>query len=518
MEMLHRLPGYAVAGHAARTIEAMVRTAVGRCRCCITTRPSFARAAALRAASVLAIGHPTIPAVALIPLVLWSVGALGVPRPAAPLLVTVGDVTDTTAALWVRGPRAAPTTVELLGGDGTVSRTVAIEPSEARDLTGRASIGALAPGTRYQYRVRAGGSTVTGRFVTAPPADRTLPLRLAWSADLGARGFCRHTDTGYVVFDAMAARRPDRFLFLGDTIYADHRCRGNAVAPGGDFVARTLSGFHAKHRYNREDPALQRFLRDTAVWVTWDDHEVRSNFAGPAESLMPVGRQAFLDYWPIDAPPGDATRLYRRFRHGTLAEIFILDTRQYRTENCHRDGPDKTMLGHRQRQWLIEGLAASRAVWKLVASSVPLSIPKAWPCGDSWAPRDLGLLATGFAWERDAILLAARRHGVANVVFLAGDVHFALVAAHEPWPGFRVHELIAGPLAARPERARPPDGTLGSRVLFSAEGVATFGELEIDANGLTARILDGAGAVLATERLAPMGDAEVGLLEGRSHR
>jgi hypothetical protein len=92
---------------------------------------------------------------------------------------------------------------------------------------------------------------------------------------------------------------------------------------------------------------------------------------------------------------------------------------------------------------------------------------------------------------------------VANVVFLAGDVHFALLAEHEPWPGFRVHELIAGPLAARPQRPRPPDGTLGSRVLFAAGGVATFGEVDVDVAGLTARIFDGEGSLLATERLRP---------------
>ncbi|MGH7481775.1 MAG: alkaline phosphatase D family protein, partial [Longimicrobiales bacterium] len=327
-------------------------------------------------------------AVALIGLGLWSFGASGAGPPASELLVTVGDVTDTTAVLWVRGPRAAPVGVELTSGDSASRRSLVIEPSLQRDLTGRAKLSALTPGTRYEYRVHASGVAVTGHFVTAPPPDRAAPLRLLWSADVGARGFCRRIDVGYAVFEAMASRRPDRFLLLGDTIYADHRCPGDDVVPGADFVAQALSGFHAKHRYNREDAAVRRFLERTAVWVTWDDHDVRSNFAGPAERLMPVGRQAFLDYWPIDAPPDDATRLYRRFRHGSVAEIFILDTRQYRSENCRRDGPDKTLLGDRQRLWLVEGLATSSAVWKLVASSVPLSITKAWPCGDSWASYD----------------------------------------------------------------------------------------------------------------------------------
>ncbi|HEY7649661.1 MAG TPA: alkaline phosphatase D family protein [Methylomirabilota bacterium] len=418
--------------------------------------------------------------------------------------MTVGDVTDTTAVLWVRSATPDPVAVELTGGGNSSPRALSITPSPQRDLTGRARLEALAPATRYEYRARAGDAALTGHFVTAPPADHVAPLRLLWSGDLGAGGFCRRTDAGYTIFQAMTSRRPDRFLFLGDTIYADHRCAGDGIVPGAEFVASTLAEFHAKHRYNREDAWVRRFLESTAVWATWDDHEVRNDFAGPTQPLMRQGRQAFVDYWPIDAPPGDATRLYRRFRHGALAEVFLLDTRQYRSANCEFDGPDKTLLGDRQRRWLVDRLAASSAVWKIVVSTVPLSIITSWPCGDSWASHDALVLSTGFARERDEILRELRDRGVANLVVLAGDVHFALLAAHEPWPGFRFHELIAGPLAAQPRRARSPDGTLGSRVLFSAGGVATFGELDIDPDGLTTRIFDGAGALLAVERLAPI--------------
>ena len=454
----------------------------------------------MRAGATLRIA---VAAVGSLSLVLWSVGAPGAPGRAPELLVTVADVTDTSAVLWAREPTAAPIAVEITSEADGARRTLVIEPSADRDLTGQARIGALAPGTRYEYCLQSSNSAVGGEFVTAPAADRAAPLRLLWSADLGGRGFCRRADAGYAIFDAMAARRPDRFLFLGDTIYADRRCTGDGVVPGAEFVARTLPEFHARHRYNREDPAVQRLLRRTAVWATWDDHDVRGNFSGSAQSLMPVGRQAFIDYWAVDAPSGDANRLYRSFRHGTLAELFILDTRQYRSANCARDGLDKTMLGERQRRWLIDGLAASQAVWKLVASSVPLSITKAWPCGDSWASRELLLFSTGFARERDSILSDLARRGVTNLVFLVADVHFALFAVHEPSPGFRFHELVAGPLAARPRRARPPDGTLRSAVLSSAGRVPTFGELDIDAHGLTARIIDGGGTVLATERLTP---------------
>jgi phosphodiesterase/alkaline phosphatase D-like protein len=35
---------------------------------------------------------------------------------------------------------------------------------------------------------------------------------------------------------------------------------------------------------------------------------------------------------------------------GALLEIFVLDTRQYRSRNWKRDGPDQTMLAASQRE------------------------------------------------------------------------------------------------------------------------------------------------------------------------
>jgi alkaline phosphatase D len=61
-------------------------------------------------------------------------------------------------------------------------------------------------------------------------------------------------------------------------------------------------------------------------------------------------------------------------------ELFILDTRQYRSRNSEPDGPGKSMLGETQRRWLLDGLAASDAVWKVVVTSVTLSVPTGRVC------------------------------------------------------------------------------------------------------------------------------------------
>src|SRR4029450_10265084 len=116
-----------------------------------------------------------------------------------------------------------------------------------------------------------------------------------------------------------------------------------------------------------------------------DDHDVHANFAGPSEPLMEPARRAFIDYFPIQPPREEPGRLYRKFRWGALLEIFILDTRQYRTPGSRPDGPGKPMLGATQRRWLIEAVSGSSAVWKVVVSSVPLSVPTGGRAPASWS-------------------------------------------------------------------------------------------------------------------------------------
>jgi len=444
----------------------------------------------------------------LIGIALLAVAASVAAAAAPAVLVAVGDVTPTSAVLWVRGAGAGRVTIAYgpAGSPPTSTASVAVTP--ATDLTGQVMLSGLAPATRHAYRVQSNGVTADGEFVTAPSPEALARVRFVWSGDLGGGKFCRSIESGYKIFRAMATSRPDFFLFVGDTIYADHRCGGPDVVAGADFVATTLGGYHGKHRYNREDPAAAAFYASTVVLPIWDDHEVRNDFSGPSDPLMTLGRQAFLDYWPIVRPTEEPGRLYRRFQWGRLLDVFILDTRQYRSSNRDPDGPGKTMLGGAQRRWLIDGVTASSATWKVIVSSVPLSVPTGPATAhDSWSnasvfgvPEDN---TTGFAFERDLIVRALRDRAVKNVVFVAADVHYAELIRHQPTSSFSFHEFIAGPLSATQGRPRPLDQGLNPRSLFARGGVNNFGEITVDRDLLTVRIIDDDGATLFTHAIGP---------------
>lgn len=439
------------------------------------------------------------------------------------LLITVGEVTDTVAVLWVRGVAWGPVAVRYrplpspVDPETTATSTAAATPqdpppetqaeirvSPSRNLTGKLALQPLQPATRYRYTVSQNNDEVTGEFVTAPSPTVSAPVRFTWSSDLGGRGYCRAGPDGYPIFRTMARRPVDFFLFVGDTIYADQVCGDGPHLGGYDFVARRPADFWAKHRYNREDPAVQAYFRGTSVYAIWDDHEVRDDFSGPGEPLMDAGRQAFLDYFPIRPPREEPGRLYRRFRWGARLELFILDTRQYRSPNTAPDGPAKTMLGAPQKRWLLDAVGASTATWKVVISSVPLSVPTGGRGNhDSWSnanllgvPEERG---TGFAVERDAILRTLRQRGVKNLVFITADVRHAEIIQHRPTPEWSFYELIAGPLSAALGKPQPLDAALNPRSLWSLGGVPNYGEITIDDTGMVVRVLDGAGQVRFTQ-------------------
>ena len=200
----------------------------------------------------------------------------------------------------------------------------------------------------------------------------------------------------------------------------------------------------------------------------------------------------------------------------------MLDTRQYRDANGAEDSATrpKTMLGREQLTWLNERLAASDATWKVVVSSVPISIPTGFPAAngrDGWANFDQ---TTGFEHELLQILRGAADRGD-RMVWITTDVHFAEAFRYRPFadePGFVVHELVTGPLNAGIFPIRDVDSTLSPEVLSfygpaSASDVTTwseakrwfnFGTLEVAPDGaLTAGIVTTAGDRVFTLRLGP---------------
>jgi alkaline phosphatase D len=453
-------------------------------------------------------------------------GAVAAAESGGPTLthgIVVGDVTAHSAVLWARADREGTLAVHLSGGKH--KGTARLRFSAADDYTGQVVLNGLRPDTTYRYEL----GSMRGSFETAPKASDAEDIRLAFGGDVAGQNVCRDANEGFPIMDTIRRAKPDLFVGLGDMIYADNACDpvgryGNQQVPGGFGPAVDLPSFWAHWRYSRADTASQRLLASTGYVGVWDDHEVVNDFGPlsdtrstppytPGVHLLPIGLDAFLDYTPIAVAQNTPKRLYRSLRWGKQVELFVLDTRQYRDANIASDSPDrpKTMLGREQLTWLKDSLAASDATWKVIVSSVPMSIPTGFPPTngrDGWANFDQ---TTGFEQELLDILGFMERSGIRNTIWITTDVHFAEAFRYRPFPSnpsFVVYELATGPLNAGIFPIRDFDSTLNPEVLTfygppTAEAVTTwteakhwlnFGTLDFARNGtLTAGIVNTAG-------------------------
>lgn len=287
----------------------------------------------------------------------------------------------------------------------------------------------------YRFEVGAHRSAV-GRARTLPKAGASTDhFVLAVTS-------CQRYEHGYFASHRYLAAEADvdLVLFLGDYIYEypdsdEERNLRHDLTPS----PRTLDEYRLRHAFYKTDPDLQAgHLR--CPWVTiWDDHEVENGYAGSvtaAENPTSFARrvaayQAYWEHLPLrGAPPVEGVfQLYRDLVIGDLAQVFMLDTRQYRTVSpCGQIGSecpanvDSDILGPAQEAWLTGGLASSTARWKVLGNQVVFAeMPLV--AFDGAAPLYNYDQWDGYPSSREAVLNAIRDHDVDNFLIVSGDVH-----------------------------------------------------------------------------------------------
>jgi hypothetical protein len=205
------------------------------------------------------------------------------------------------------------------------------------------------------------------------------------------------------IFDQLAARRPDVFVWQGDLNYPD------TLGP----LAQTVPGYAGIWRDFLANPRLSPILERAAFAAQRDDHDYGVQDANSA-NLVPWG----LAPWEALVEP----RPHYRFKAG-LAEFWVLDQRRFKSDPRAPDTPDKTLLGQRQRRWLLQSLADSRAPFKVICSPCTLAPLAANQRDGSWA--------TGFTAERDLLLRHIRQRVTGRTVFVTGDTHWTMVYERE---------------------------------------------------------------------------------------
>jgi len=368
--------------------------------------------------------------------------------------VASGEPSARAVTLWSRLATDRPRSgAELIvaedeGFERVVARSV-VPTGRGINGTLKARVGGLEPRTEYFYKWISGtDESDTGRTLTAPAAGSNETLRIGVSS-------CQNFPFGFYppMRDAVE-RGVDLKLFLGDYMYETAR---NGPVRRDPIAATDLASYREKYRLNRSDPALRELHRLVPMAHIWDDHEVTDNYNETAESQQDetdqtnpgqarqvaelrqrtFGYRAAFEWLPRMTEPTERHRIYRKLSYGGLLDIFLLDTRQYRTGNgsvrgsaVQDSGPGSRLLNPRQMAWLRRGLRESTAKWKLIAQQVVVATiyydgavvqnPDAWD---------------GHQDERDLLLddIAGANGGdpIDNVVWITGDVH-AFIANQLP--------------------------------------------------------------------------------------
>ena len=488
-------------------------------------------------------------------------------RPLAPFGLQIGDVLADRAMIWSRSDRPARMLVEWATTPkfNHPVRVRGPHALEISDYTARVDLIDLPEDRDIFVRVlfqsldgkRAESEPVLGHFRTA--SRRRREIRFVWSGDTAGQGWGINLAWGGMrLYKTMLDAAPDFFLHSGDNVYADGPMTDTVKLPDGsiwknDFldevpqkrkVAETLDDFRACYRYNLHDPVLRAFNAAVPQIWQWDDHEVANNWSdakdlsGDArysekriQTLAARGGRAFLDYAPLrPGPSEESERVYRKLSYGRELEVFVIDMRSYRGPNTYNrqeaPGPDTGYLGAQQIAWLTRELARSRAVWKVIASDMPIGLQvgdgldaQGRPRWENSANGDGPVLGREF--EIAQVLRSIRDQNVHNVVWLTADVHYC--AAHHYDPGkaqFRdfapFWEFVAGPANAGTFGPNLLDNTFGPEVVFQkvppagqsnlspAAGYQFFGQVDIDPHSkdMVVALRDVAGETLFSQRLS----------------
>ena len=334
--------------------------------------------------------------------------------------------------------------------------------------------------TRRQVLAWTGGlalAGLVGPFAAAqeegvpPGADRPPgSTRIAF-------GSCLRRSAGGEILDAVVAKRPDLFLWLGDNIYAD---------------TEDLAVKRATYAVLGANPRFQRLVQACPNHAMWDDHDYGRDNIGDTYAQRDASQVAFCDFWRVaaDDPRRQRPGTYHSVVSGAgeqAVRIIMLDGRYFRGV---REDPRGTMLGAAQWAWLAEELRKPARL-RVICSGVQVL---AMPTGgglECWnqQPR-----------ERQRLFDLVKETRAEGVLFLSGDRHFAELSRLPGALGYDAWDLTSSSLD---QMTWPTPNQLGVGPQVRQNN---FGMLTIDWRGADPRIaleiVDGRGVVVLTQVVA----------------
>jgi alkaline phosphatase D len=354
-----------------------------------------------------------------------SAGAAVAAPARSPLALTngplLGHLAPDRVRVWARCEMPGSYQLAVIGQKGEL--VAAADATEEHDRTVVWEVAGLEPGRQYRYEIRHEGRTLfageDARFVTPLPQAAPSITRLAV-------GSCAREEEGdRAVWRRMASLEPDTLVLLGDTPYID---------------STDLAVQLRRYREFTAVPEFTALLRSRPLYATWDDHDFGRNDTDGRLEGKENAREAFVHYHG-NPSFGDGTEgIYTSFRRGGI-EVFLLDTRWFAGTGPSPIANGRTMLGARQWEWLRDGLRASDAPFKLLASGLIWNGAVRPGKPDHW---------DSYPEEKEALFRFLGEERITGVVLAGGDIHRTRVLRYptEDVVGYPLTELVTSPIHA----------------------------------------------------------------------
>ncbi|MEX2287357.1 MAG: alkaline phosphatase D family protein [Planctomycetaceae bacterium] len=303
--------------------------------------------------------------------------------------------------------------------------------SAASDFTHQFAVARLKPNTVYSLEVQARDSADSdvsarhsGSFRT--PADKEQWQDVSFGVVTGQAYWDLDDRDGFHIYPAMQKLNLQFLVPTGDTVYYD------SESPRARTVE--LARFHWHRMYSL--PRLVEFHRRVPGYWEKDDHDTWCDDCWPTKNVPWMNPFTFAEGLSIfreQAPMGEKT--YRTVRWGRGLQVWLVEGRDFRSPNDMPDGPDKTIWGKEQLDWLKKSILASDADFRILVSPTPIVGPDRSSKADNHSN-------AAFAFEGNHFRRWTREQELDNFYICCGDRHWQYMSID---PETRLHEFSCGP-------------------------------------------------------------------------
>lgn len=288
-----------------------------------------------------------------------------------------------------------------------------IPVESAKNFTRQWKLENLSADTKYVVELearrnkKAGVSArITGAFRTPPDSTAKSDLNFCI---VTCHDYPRRDDppNGHKIYKSMLPMFSDFFVHTGDVEYYDK--------PGPYALTEELMRFKWDRLFAL--PFQRDFYRQVTTYWMKDDHDALTNDAHPGMKYGTVSWERGLELFDKEQFPSN-DKPYKTVRWGKYLQIWMVEGRNFRSNNDAPDGPGKTIWGQEQKEWLFKTMKESDATFKLLITPDPILGPDRDQKGDNYANK-------AFRYEGDEIREFLKQFD--NVFICNGDRHWQYV-------------------------------------------------------------------------------------------